>query len=60
MASNVVPSEVAALVNAAVAGDFAKAQAWYHSGAYQEICKMRHGASDIDAYIVEGFTPPAS
>ena len=37
---------------------FEQAQAWYHSAAYQETCKLRHGASDVDAYIVEGFTPP--
>ena len=38
--------------------DFATAQAWYRSAAYQETCKLRKGASDVDAYIVEGFTPP--
>ena len=38
--------------------DFEKAQAWYRSDVYQEACKLRHGASDVDAYIVEGFTPP--
>lgn len=39
--------------------DYASASAWYHGTAYQEACKLRAGASEIDAYIVDGFTPPA-
>jgi uncharacterized protein (DUF1330 family) len=37
--------------------DFEKAQAWYRSAAYQESCKLRKGASDVDAYIVDGIAP---
>ena len=35
-----------------------QALAWYHSDAYQEICKLRHHAADVDAYVVEGLAPP--
>jgi len=35
-----------------------QALAWYHSSDYQEATKLRHGAADIDAYLVLGVALP--
>lgn len=34
-----------------------KAQAWYHSPAYQELMPIRHRTAPSRVYIVEGTTP---
>lgn len=37
--------------------DRAAARAWYHSEAYQGARKMREGAADFRAVLVEGLPP---
>lgn len=35
-----------------------KALAWYRSHEYQEANQLRKHAADVDAWVVEGLTPP--
>lgn len=37
-----------------------QALAWYGSEAYQLAARLRHGAADVDAYVVEGRAAPSA